>query len=86
MNGLIIGKFMPPHQGHKYLVDFARNYCDKLTVMVCSIQQEPIEGKLRDEWMKESFPDVHVIHHSAEIPQEPKDHPDFWQIWHVAIY
>ncbi|MFA5888149.1 MAG: AAA family ATPase [Candidatus Nanoarchaeia archaeon] len=86
MNGLVIGKFMPPHQGHKYLVDFARNYCDKLTVMVCSIQQEPIEGKLRHEWMKESFPDVNVIHHSAEIPQEPKDHPDFWQIWHDAIY
>jgi cytidyltransferase-like protein len=52
MSGLIIGKFMPPHQGHKYLVDFARNYCGKLTVMVCSIQQEPIEGKLRYEWMK----------------------------------
>lgn len=86
MNGLIIGKFMPPHQGHRYLVDFARDYCDKLTVMVCSIEKEPIDGKLRYEWMKESFPDVNVIHHSAEIPQEPKDHENFWQIWHDAIY
>ncbi|MBS3030009.1 MAG: AAA family ATPase [Dolichospermum sp. DET50] len=83
--GMILGKFMPPHLGHQYLVDFARNYVDNLTVLVCSIQSEPIPGDLRYRWMREMFPDVNVVHVTDENPQEPKDHPDFWQIWYDSI-
>jgi HTH-type transcriptional repressor of NAD biosynthesis genes len=83
--GMILGKFMPPHLGHRYLVDFARNYVDNLTVLVCSIQSEPIPGDLRYRWMREMFPDVNVVHVTDENPQEPKDHPDFWQIWYESI-
>ncbi|MEA5551062.1 AAA family ATPase [Anabaena cylindrica UHCC 0172] len=83
--GMILGKFMPPHLGHKYLVDFARNYVDNLTVLVCSIQSEPIPGDLRYCWMKEMFPDVNVVHVTDENPQEPKDDPNFWQIWYDSI-
>ena len=46
--GLIIGKFMPPHLGHQYLVDFARNYVDELNVLVCSLKSEPIP----DSWQR----------------------------------
>jgi HTH-type transcriptional regulator, transcriptional repressor of NAD biosynthesis genes len=83
--GMILGKFMPPHLGHQYLVDFARNYVDRLTVLVCSIQSEPIPGYLRYCWMREMFPDVGVVHVTDENPQEPKEHPDFWQIWYDTI-
>ncbi|BAY65857.1 ATPase/kinase involved in NAD metabolism [Calothrix brevissima NIES-22] len=83
--GMILGKFMPPHLGHQYLVDFARNYVKHLTVLVCSIQSEPIPGYLRYGWMREMFPDVNVVHVTDENPQEPKEHPDFWQIWYDTI-
>ena len=39
-SGLVIGKFMPPHAGHQYLIDFAREFVEELTVQVCAIQAE----------------------------------------------
>ncbi|MFO0660239.1 MAG: adenylyltransferase/cytidyltransferase family protein [Polyangiaceae bacterium] len=29
-SGMVLGKFMPPHMGHVYLVEFARRYVDDL--------------------------------------------------------
>ncbi len=84
-SGLLIGKFMPPHRGHQYVVEFARNYVDRLTVLVCSLKSEPIPGELRYKWMREIFPDVNVLLITDENPQEPSDHPDFWNIWRNTI-
>ena len=33
--GLIVGKFYPPHRGHKHLIDTARAQVDDLAVIVC---------------------------------------------------
>jgi NadR type nicotinamide-nucleotide adenylyltransferase len=82
---MILGKFMPPHLGHVYLADFARNFCDRLTILVCSIAREPIPGVLRYQWMREMFPDCDVIHIQEELPQEPCEHPQFWPLWTAAI-
>ncbi len=85
-SGLIIGKFMPPHLGHQYLVDFARNYVDELHVLVCSLKSEPIPGHLRYKWMKELFPGVNVQHmYHDDFPSEPKDDLEFWRKWKSAI-
>jgi len=83
--GLIIGKFMPPHRGHMHLIDFARKRVNHLMVLVCSLSSEPIPGKLRYEWMRELFPDVDIRHHRDENPQEPHEHPDFWEVWSRSI-
>ncbi|MGH6927512.1 MAG: adenylyltransferase/cytidyltransferase family protein, partial [Dongiaceae bacterium] len=83
--GFLLGKFLPPHRGHQYLIEFARAYVDQLTVLVCSIAREPIPGALRYRWMCESFPGVTLIHHTDEIPQAPKEHPQFWAIWRASI-
>ncbi len=83
--GMILGKFLPPHLGHRYLVDFARNCVDHLTVLVCSLKREPIPGELRHAWMREMFPGVRMVHVTEEVPQEPHEHPDFWRIWHDLI-
>ncbi|MCP5425924.1 MAG: AAA family ATPase [Gammaproteobacteria bacterium] len=83
--GLIIGKFMPPHRGHQVLVDFARQYVDRLTVLVCSLDSYPISGALSFAWMREAFPDVDVRHVTEDLPQEPSEHPDFWAIWRAVI-
>lgn len=86
--GLIIGKFLPPHNGHKYLVDFARNYVDDVYVQVCSIAAEPIRWEIRFQWMKEIFWGhswVHILHNDDENPQYPHEHPEFWNIWKESI-
>jgi NadR type nicotinamide-nucleotide adenylyltransferase len=83
---MILGKFLPPHAGHQYLVNFARHFVERLTVLVCSIRREPIPGELRFSWMRELFPDVRVLHVSDELPQEPCEHPQFWDIWRETIH
>jgi HTH-type transcriptional regulator, transcriptional repressor of NAD biosynthesis genes len=83
--GLLLGKFLPPHLGHQYLVDFAQNYADNLIILVCSIKSEPIPGELRYKWMKEMCPNAIVIHITEELPQEPSEHPCFWELWEDAI-
>ncbi|MBN1944520.1 MAG: AAA family ATPase [Bradymonadales bacterium] len=84
-SGLILGKFLPPHLGHQYLVDFARAYVDRLTVVVGTLQSEPIDGSLRHRWMCEICPGATVIHLTDENPQQPEDHPDFWRIWQESL-
>ncbi len=84
-SGMLLGKFMPPHNGHVYLARFAENYVDKLSIVVCSLQNEPIPGTLRYDWMRQIFPDCNVIHLTDELPQLPEEHPDFWQLWHDAL-
>lgn len=81
--GLIFGKFMPPTNGHLYLANFARGCCEKLTIVVCSLPDEPIPGNLRYQWMKEIFPDCNIVHLDKVMPQEPaslEDRP-FFQLW-----
>jgi len=83
--GMLLGKFMPPHKGHVYLARFAENYVDQLSIVVCSLKDEPIPGNLRYDWMHQMFPDCNVIHLTDELPQLPEEHPDFWQLWHDAL-
>jgi NadR type nicotinamide-nucleotide adenylyltransferase len=79
--GLVLGKFLPPHRGHQYLLDFARAYVPDLTVLVCSLANEPIPGELRHRWVSELCPGARVLHVPDENPSEPHEHPDFWTIW-----
>lgn len=84
---MILGKFMPPTLGHQYLIDFGRHYVDELLVMVCTLEREPIPGALRHGWVQEMFPqaNVRIVHVSDDLPQEPADHPDFWDIWRGVV-
>ena len=58
--GLVIGKFYPPHRGHKYLIDTAASQCDALTVIVCWRKSQEISGVLRARWIQQIHPGVHV--------------------------
>jgi HTH-type transcriptional regulator, transcriptional repressor of NAD biosynthesis genes len=84
-SGLVFGKFLPFHAGHQYLINFARASCRRLTILVCTLPSEPIPGEIRFQWVKEMYPDCNVVHHYAEIPQNPEEHPDFWNIWKRSI-
>lgn len=59
--GLVIGKFYPPHQGHKYLIDTATYACEKLTVVVFWKETDSILGAQRAEWIKQIHPEVEVL-------------------------
>jgi NadR type nicotinamide-nucleotide adenylyltransferase len=83
--GMLLGKFMPPHLGHVYLGEFAARFVDHLTIVVGSLEREPIPGELRFRWMQELFPFANVVHLTDELPQEPAEHPDFWNIWRTAL-
>jgi HTH-type transcriptional regulator, transcriptional repressor of NAD biosynthesis genes len=84
-HGMLLGKFLPPHLGHVYLVEFARRYVEDLAVVICSLAREPIPGTLRHAWMRELFPDARVLHLTDELPQEPSEHPLFWDMWRESL-
>lgn len=85
--GFVLGKFMPPHKGHVFLCEFARQSCEHLVILVASLPDEPVPGKLRYEWMKRLFPDCTVVWTNEELPQEPRDENDteFWKTWKRVI-
>lgn len=85
MNGFVLGKFMPFHRGHEFLINTARRQCAQLTVLVCSVQSEPIPGWQRYAWVKNTFPDLDVRHVTDENPQTPAEHRFFWEIWRDTI-
>jgi NadR type nicotinamide-nucleotide adenylyltransferase len=59
--GVVIGKFYPPHRGHKHLIDYAAARVDNLTVIVCERPQDAIPGTLRAAWLREIHPDAEVL-------------------------
>lgn len=61
VKGLVIGKFYPPHKGHKYLIDTAKSQVDQLTVIVCDKKGQTIPGELRAKWIREIHPGVKVM-------------------------
>ena len=83
--GFLLGKFMPPHSGHVSMCRMGMVLFDRLTVMVCTLETEPIPGPLRAAWMRELLPGANVVHYDRDIPQAPEEHPDFWAIWRAAI-
>lgn len=77
--GLVIGKFMPPHNGHKYLINFARNFVDKVFVAIKSKPDDAIPVKHRIYWLKQMFPDIEIVTINTDntedilqlLPQKP---------------
>lgn len=59
--GLIVGKFYPPHHGHKFLIDSGRSQVDELSVIVCQKPHEQPPGKLRAAWLREIHSDVNIL-------------------------
>ncbi len=79
--GFVLGKFLPPHKGHLFMIESTMQLCEELTVLVCTIKKEPIAGEIRYEWMKALLPKANVVHVTDEVPSYPHESPDFWSIW-----
>ncbi|MEO5915948.1 MAG: AAA family ATPase [Luteolibacter sp.] len=61
--GVVIGKFLPPHRGHHFLIDTAISRCAAVVVIVCEKPGDPVPGALRQAWLQEMHPaaDVRLI-------------------------
>jgi HTH-type transcriptional repressor of NAD biosynthesis genes len=74
--GLVLGKFMPVHKGHLFLINTAIEQCENVFVMVCTSKFEPINGLMRYLWVKMIYEDnknVEIIHVETENPQKPEE-------------
>ncbi len=54
--GLLAGRFDPPHQGHRLVVEFARRSTHRVFIAVASGSRDRIPLGLRVHWLRESFP------------------------------
>lgn len=83
--GLILGKFMPLHNGHLALVDFALQHCDKLYVLVCANDEvEPIPGNLRLQWVKDtllSYKRIEIFYTNEKIPYTAESSRYISKLW-----
>ena len=59
--GLVIGKFYPPHRGHKLLIDTATTQSEQAVVIVCAKPTDRIPGELRGSWLQEIHPTARVM-------------------------
>ena len=69
-HGLVIGKFLPPHRGHKHLIDAALARCDRVSVIVCDKPGMRPEGGLRAAWLREIHSDAEVILIDDRLPAD----------------
>ena len=66
--GLVIGKFYPPHRGHKHLIDTALAQTKSVVVIVCEKGGETIPGALRAKWLQAIHPTARVLLLAGEMP------------------
>lgn len=85
----IVGKFLPPHQGHKMMIDFACSLAREVIVCVEQQKQEPIDVFLRQRWLQQVVPSNAIVQPLLGVhPQSPSDcdsEEAFWAHWKKVI-
>lgn len=89
---LVLGKFYPPHLGHKAMIDFATALAEEVTVFVAGLKSEKISVALRynalDEHYSGDLGTVRVVCADHDIWQYPSEAPseqEFWSAWVTYI-
>ncbi len=70
--GITVGKFYPFHQGHDYLIRFAKARVDHLIVLVGYKPTQAIPGAIRADWIRFLHPDVEAIEVLDDLPEAPE--------------
>lgn len=90
-NGFVFGKFYPPHIGHRALIDFAVQHCNRLTVIICASNYERISGETRFRWLQEEYKQTknivfHVLaYDESELPNTSVSDRDISFLWSNAF-
>lgn len=84
MHGIVIGKFYPPHAGHKVLIEKALNTADNVTVVLLANSRESIPVDVRHRWLEEIHPEARVV---STVADHPVDYHDVgvWDLWEKEI-
>ena len=98
IRGLVLMTALPFHKGHKALLDFGRDFMSQYPrsnfhIMLNSRSFEPIPGWIRMYDIWENMPATTgangavLVHHCTkdDVPQNPDEHPDFWNYWKKLI-
>jgi cytidyltransferase-related domain len=59
--GIVIGKFLPPHRGHRFLIETAISRCQRTVVIICGKPSDPIPGEIRAAWLREMIPRAEIM-------------------------
>lgn len=85
--GLIFGKYLPFHNGHKALIEFALTQCDELFAVVCCSNKETMSATLRRQWIEETFPDseqlqvIELHYDEDELPNTSVSSRGVSRVW-----
>lgn len=82
--GLVIGKFMPLHNGHIHLIDYALLHCDSLIIAIVVKPSDSIPVDIRLEWLewlKETRPCIEVRIVDEALPHTETLQEDAARIW-----
>ena len=75
--GVTIGKWLPPHNGHHFLIETALAQCERLVVIVCWKADDFIPGPTRAAWLREAHPGAEIM----VIDDKPEYDDDDSQMW-----
>ena len=90
-NAIVLMTALVPTIGHKYLIDFAKNLINPtgvVHVIVGTLDREPVNAELRFVAIRQAYKvngyiKIHHLH--RDVPQEPSEHPDFWNVWRDIV-
>lgn len=87
IKAFVFGKFLPFHNGHEALINFALTKCDFLTVLVCCSDKESISAEIRQSWINKTFElskniEVKTYNYSEnELPNTSESSKEISKIW-----
>ncbi|MHA3916097.1 AAA family ATPase [Halovulum sp. GXIMD14793] len=73
--GIILGRFMPLHEGHCTLIRTGLNLVDRLVLVLATSDVDPIPADMRQAWLGAVFPQTDVIKHHCGATSLPTDDP-----------
>jgi HTH-type transcriptional repressor of NAD biosynthesis genes len=73
--GVILGSFMPPHEGHVALIRTASHLVDRLTIIISASDNDPIPPAVRKHWMQQLFPKAPVFVQNSGAERLASDDP-----------
>lgn len=84
-HGFVIGKFMPLHNGHVFLIDTALRECGQVTICLLSRSTDVIEGEVRFGWLTQLYGNAcHIVHHQIDLPQDASREA-YWELYLHSI-
>jgi cytidyltransferase-like protein len=75
--GVVMGRFCPPHRGHRYLIETAQGLCDEIYLLIVGNSHDEAYLPLarRAVWLRELFesPTAHIVELATDLPDSHGD-------------